>query len=201
MSDVHDRLAKAEPLYAMLPAIFRKCVDLGNWRYNIDTPFLAGDQCYATDGRILVWVAATEPIEKACADIPLDTNRKTFTRERIEVVASGTFATYPTPIPDLSTLPVCMNCKGTGRSWCECCEQPCPCNGCGGSGVKGNHAVALSPDVSIAAKFAKLLVAHSATVYLPEPSVKGAAIKFTLPDGTEGRLMPVTVAVQVEQPK
>ena len=122
-----------------LPAIFREAAG-SSMRYAIDTPFLQGDNIYATDGYILVWMPAwaIQPLALLRADWS-DPAKKRPTATAL-LAESGPFAPDLHPIRDPSPYRnPCKVCEGTGRT--SCCIQcdmefgdgiTIPCQACDG---------------------------------------------------------------------
>jgi hypothetical protein len=189
-----------EAVFALLPPIFRKCTtDDANKKYDLTLPFVIGDFVYATDGRIGVRMKATPRIMIATGEAR---NGTKFPASIVEMFAEP-FASEGTVIPDLSTLPNCLECKGSGQVqglYCENCGDFMPhpavtseCQSCYGSGIKdgGNDGLILADHVEIAYRFLKMIQDAGGVIHLPLNGDNKYRTFFRCPDGVEGIVMPL----------
>jgi hypothetical protein len=168
-------------------------------KYDLTVPFVIGDYVYATDGRIGVRIMATPRIMIATGEARNGANFPTS----IEEMFAETFATEGTPIPDLSSAPICPECKGSGQVhglFCDNCGDfnPHPavtseCQECYGSGIEdaGSNGLILADHVEIAYRYLKIIQDAGGVIHLPLNGDNKYRTLFRCPDGTEGIVMPL----------
>ena len=182
---------EAEALLRLLPPMFRECFDRNSVKYDMSTPFVVGDFCYATDGHVIMRVPATGEIRMAFAALPVREKRRLSANSIATVWEDAdAFVADPTSPPSLSGYPACKQCGGSGRSWCECCDQACNCPNCD-NGIPISIGIPVGGGVKIAPRYAHLLIEHGASLFSRRDGARNKAIRFTAPGGVEGRLMPL----------
>jgi hypothetical protein len=189
-----------EAVFALLPLIFRKCTtEDANKKYDLTLPFAIGDYVYATDGRIGVRKRVTREVDAALVRIE---RKGLFPRSIVEMFDER-FASEGTPIPDLSTAPVCLRCNGLGQVhglFCDNCGDFMPhpavtseCQECYGSGIVdgGINGLILADHVEISYRFLKIIRDAGGVIHLPLNGDNKYRTFFRCSDGTEGIVMPL----------
>jgi len=100
------RAAALNAAFALLPPIFRRCVEPEpGYRFDLTAPVVQAGHVYATDGRIAVRVAATpELVPVVEAAKPAGKFPVVHTMPQWDASA---YEPDATPLPDLSGLPKC----------------------------------------------------------------------------------------------
>jgi hypothetical protein len=189
-----------EAVFALLPPIFRKCTtEDANKKYDLSLPFVIGEYVYATDGRIGVRKRVSHEVDSLLVRIE---RKGIFPRSIVEMFDEP-FASEGTPIPDLSTAPVCTSCKGSGQVqglYCDNCGDfnPHPavnseCQECYGSGIEdgGSDGLILADHVEISYRFLKIIRDAGGVIHLPLNGANKYRTLFRCPDGVEGVVMPL----------
>ncbi|WP_422928631.1 hypothetical protein [Singulisphaera sp. PoT] len=187
------------PVFDLLPPIFRDCVDEEHHRYSLELPFEMDGHIYATDGRIMVRVAATKEV---CDALPSPDDRK-FPKHVADLfVGRDRWETEPVPTPTLDGLDRCPHCEGTGLQTCPCCQRHgAICSDCHGTKVDldKHSSVAVAEGVSLNPIYLGILLKHQVELFVPRPpfsdeiEVVGAVrpVRFEVEPGVEGLLMPM----------
>lgn len=192
--------AVEHPVFVLLPAIFRECVDDGVMRTRLilERPFVIGGMVYATDRVVCVRTAATPELE---AMLAVEGRRKAPRADAVFEVPGG-FLAEPVELPDMSDAPRCDLCLGVGsfgRGFCEHCCIPspaAPCHVCLGSGVVdgGNIGPDLGRGIRVSYRYVALLKRHGcSSVYPPNITHQGERcfpVRFQVGD-VEGVVMPL----------
>jgi hypothetical protein len=200
---------KTDALYLALPAIFREITtQADSYRFNLSRPWIVGDFIYAVDGRIAARIAVTEVIRKLVDDVGFPEDK--VTRDRSLMFAKSfddpNCRWYPRWIgsPDAKPFAICPDCNGFKSVVAS--NGLYPCYACDSEGIirdsddddcePGAYRINLFPTWDIQPFYAAILYRHRAQVYEPVAENakewgKGSALRFTTPDGAEGRLMPL----------
>ncbi len=175
-----------EPLFVLLPPIFRECVG-ESLRYSLEAPFAWDGWACATDGRIFVRTKLTPGV---AAILALEPDRKLVDPAPVFL---WTHRDTPVAMPAIPEKTVCYGCQGARVETCDLCDQSHTCEICEGSGLAWTFKarVPLSPLTAIGPDYATILAKHGATLYLPNEE-PGKPIRFVAED-CDGLVMPLVV--------
>ena len=185
-------------VFNLLPPIFRECVDDQMARYDLKLPFEVDGHIYASDGAIMVRVAATQEIRD---ELPPEGERRFPKGVPRLFEGRQRWESEPFALPSLEALPPCRSCKGTGVMVCRCCDRDgATCIKCLGVKVDLDKQPSVSAvgNLLLNTIYVDILSRHKATIFAPrnldkapeEIEVQGSdyAIYFTVEPGVEGLL-------------
>jgi hypothetical protein len=210
----------AERVFDLLPPIFRSCVAEGCERFSLELPFIRDGMAYATDGIVIVRMAASPEV---VALLPRSPERRIPDAAKmfaLPVEWEGRPTRFRAPKAETCNVCEgrvrlaargCSRCDGEGEVECRECGQDRTCPACDGRGTFGpgqcewceglglifaadSVAIALRRGFLIGPRYALILAKHGASLYLPSAERDATGehnpLRFVA-GGVEGLLMPV----------